>query len=455
MMTLGELLRERKEEIMEGIKACIRIDSVMGEPEEGAPYGRGPKEALEYALNLGERLGLRTKNVDDRAGWVEIGEGEEMIAVLGHLDVVPLGDGWHYPGFGAVEENGKIYGRGIMDDKGPTIGAIYALKAISDLQIPLDRRIRVIFGTNEENGSTCIRHYVSCGEEIPVAGFTPDGDYPLIFCEKGMTTLWVGKKKVTDGERKVRYFKGGLAANVVTPECVLKVEGELEIEQTEGVLVSCEDGITTVRAEGKGVHGSMPEQGVNAAIRLLNAVRRNHFGGDFQNMMDFLLEKIGTETNGTKLGIHYFDEETGETTVNVGLVEYGEEGMSVSLDIRYPQNGEPDRVYEMMKKWMDQYQLEILRCTTEKVLYVPKDSELIQKLMKVYREKTGRTEEPMAIGGGTYAKMFPNMVAFGPGFPGDPVTIHQPDECAEIEKLLLSIEMSAEAMVSLATKETV
>lgn len=449
---LKKLLEEQREEILEGIRGCIRIDSVMGTPREGAPYGEGPKEALLYALNLGERLGLRTKNVDDKAGWVEIGEGEEMVAVLGHLDVVPLGDGWHYPGFGAVIEDGKLYGRGVLDDKGPTIGAIYALKAIKDAEIPLDRRIRVIFGTNEENGSHCIRHYVSCGEEIPSLGFTPDGDYPLIFCEKGMTTLRVGKKNVIEGERKILRFGGGTAANIVTRECVLEVEGDLDIPEAEGVEVVKENGTTLIRAYGKSAHGSKPELGINAAIRLLNAVRHIHFGGDFQKLSDFLLEQIGTETNGETLGIRYVDEETGETTVNMGIFTYSPEKMEVSLDIRYPKNGEHGPVYGAVERALARYGLEILECSIEKLLYVPKDSELVQKLMRVYERETGRSEKPMAIGGGTYAKMFPNMVAFGPAFPDEPETIHQPDECVSVDSLMLSVWLCAAAMVELAVK---
>ena len=446
------LLEQRQDEIIKGIQECIRIDSVMGEPKEGAPYGRGPREALEYALSLGKDLGLRVGNVDDRAGWVEIGDGKEMIGVLGHLDVVPLGEGWHFPGFGGIIEDGKLYGRGVLDDKGPTIGAIYALKAIKDAGIPLARRIRVIFGTNEENGSHCIRHYVSSGQEIPVMGFTPDGDYPLIFCEKGMTTLRVGKKNVTEGQRKILRFEGGVAANIVTPECVLEVEGYLDIPQKEGVEVIRENGTTLVRAYGKSSHGSKPENGINAAIRLLDAVRDVSFGGDFQRLRDFLLEKIGTETNGEKLGIRYVDEETGETTVNIGVLSFTPEKMEVSLDIRYPKNGVHEEVYHAMEEALHEYGLEILECSTEKLLYVPKNSELVQKLMKVYRKETGRNEQPMAIGGGTYAKMFPNMVAFGPAFPGEPETIHQPDECASVESLMLSIRICAAAMVELAVK---
>lgn len=449
---IKKLLDERQNEIMEGVKGCLQINSVRGAAEENAPYGEGPKKALEYALKLGEELGFRTGNVDNRSGWVEYGDGEEMIAVLGHLDVVPLGEGWKYPGFDLTIDNGKIYGRGIVDDKGPTIGAIYALKAIKDSGVKLDRRIRVIFGSDEESGCSCIRHYVSSGQEIPVMGFTPDACYPLIFCEKGMTTMWVGKTEVSGGKIHVLEFKAGTAPNIVPQNCVLRVEGELKVIETEGVAAEFEDGITTVRAVGMSAHGSKPETGINAAIRLLNAVKENDFGGDFQNMMEFLLKEINTETNGEKLGIRFWDEETGETTLNVGLVNYSEEGIVITLDIRYPKNGIHDVVYKNVTDALEKHYLEVLKFTKENVLYKPLDSELVQKLMKVYREGTGREDQPIAIGGGTYAKMFPNMVAFGPAFLEEPDTCHQPDECIPVDKFMLAIKLTADAMVALATK---
>ena len=156
-----EKIKEMRTSILSHIQDSIRIESVSGEPYEGAPYGKGPKAALEHALRLGESFGLKTKNVDDRAGWVEYGEGEEMIAILGHLDVVPAGDGWNYPPFGGEICDGRLYGRGVLDDKGPVIGAICGLKAMKDLGIKTKRRIRVIFGCAEETGCDCIHHYIA------------------------------------------------------------------------------------------------------------------------------------------------------------------------------------------------------------------------------------------------------------------------------------------------------
>ena len=190
--------------------------------------------------------------MDNRAGWVEIGEGEEMVAVLGHLDTVPLGGRLDASGIGSHGGKWQNLWKGNPGmTRGPTIGAIYALKAIQDLEIPLDRRIRVIFGTDEESGCSCIHHYVDSGEEIPVMGFTPDGSYPLIFFEKGMTTLRIGKEHVEEGDKKILRFEGGTAANIVTQECVLEVEGDLEVEEAEGVTAEKKDGITRVLAKGE------------------------------------------------------------------------------------------------------------------------------------------------------------------------------------------------------------
>ena len=413
---LREKIREMQDEIIGGIQDCIRIDSVGGEPEEGAPYGKGPKEALDFALQLGKKLGFRTGNVDNKAGYVEMGEGDEMIAVLGHLDVVPVGDDWKYPPFGAEIHDGILYGRGVADDKGPTIGAIYAMKAIQDLNLPLDRRVRVIFGTNEERGCDCIKHYVEAGEEHPVLGITPDAEYPLIFFEKGMTTVIGGKKHPEQGEIRVLEFRGGTAGNIVPLHCRLVLEGEHELAD-DSVTVSIRDGNTVIEAEGVSAHGSRPELGENAVVKLLLAVRGMGIGGDFQKMADFVCQKI-----------------------------------NLNLDIRYPKNGDADVVYHQLHTALSSYGMEILVHRTTDMLYVPKDSELVRKLMEVYREGTGEDPEPKAIGGGTYAKMFKNMVAFGPMFPGEPDVAHQPNEQMPVENLMKSIELTAAAMAELAKK---
>jgi len=451
---LNEKMLEMKDEIMQSIKENVAIYSLKAEPEENAPYGKAIKECLDQTLALGERLGFKTGNVDNKVGWIEFGEGEEMVGVLGHLDVVPLGEGWDYDPLGCEIVDGKMYGRGVLDDKGPTIGAIYAMKAIRDLGLPIGRRIRVLFGCDEENGSSCVQHYIEVGGELPTIGFTPDAEYPVIFCEKGQTFWEVTKKVENPSVIKVLSIEGCTAKKVVTPKCSMVVEGDLDFKATDAIAVSKEDGKTILISNGRGAHGSTPHLGVNAAIQLFAALKEQgiDLGGDLQKMADFVLEKIGSETKGESLGACWEDEETGDTSCNFGVIKCTPEELFFTLDIRYPQNADQQLLVENVKKAAAEYGLTAEIEQTGRLVYVPKDSELVQKLMKVYREETGGTEEPLAIGGGTYAKAFDNMVAFGPIFPGDPEVIHQPNEYAEVDKLMTSFQIVAAAMYELAQK---
>lgn len=450
--TLNAKVLELKDDMIASIQQNMRIESVRGESAPGAPYGEGPKAALDDVLALGEKLGFRTGQADNRVGWIEYGEGEEMVGILGHVDVVPAGDGWTHPAFGAEIHDGVLWGRGCLDDKGPVIMAVYALKAIRDLNFPIDRRIRVLFGSDEECGSSCVKYYVENGYEMPTIGFTPDAQFPAIFCEKGTSNFLAGTKIYNKGEIDVEYFGGGVAANVVPPVCKLIVNGPLKVTPEEGITVTEENGKTIVEATGFSAHGSTPELGVNAVVKLLNAVKENDFGGDFQQLVNFILEEIGNETNGKSLDILYQDEETGETTVNLGVVKYDGEEMSFTLDIRYPKNGDAEVIDDKVINRINSYNFDVLKKTNNKLLYVPKDSELVSKLVKVYEAQTGDKREPIAIGGGTYAKEFPNMVAFGPVFPGEPDVIHQPNERVAVEQLIRAAQVTAAAMYELAKK---
>lgn len=448
---LNDKIMEMKEDILTAIQKNMRIESVRGEALPDAPYGVGPKAALMDVLELGERLGFKTGHADYRMGWIEYGEGKEMVGVLGHVDVVPAdSEGWTYPPFAAEIHDGVLWGRGVLDDKGPIIGSIYALKAIRDLNLPIDRRIRIMFGTDEECGCSCAEYYVNNGYEMPTIGFTPDGDFPLIFCEKGMSHFTIGAPVRKHGKIDVEYFGGGIANNVVTPKCKLIVNGKIHVNQEDGINVVEENGKTIVESLGLSAHGSTPHLGINAAIKLLNAIKDNEFGGDFQNYMDFLLQKIGTEVHGESLDIHYTDDETGETSLNLGVLHFDKEQMSFTLDIRYPKNAVAEEVDASVIKHITEAGFDVISKSNMNLLYVPKDSELVTKLMRVYKTETGRDEQPMAIGGGTYAKEFPNMVAFGPMFPEDEQTIHQPNERVEIEKLMKSIQLFGKAMYELA-----
>lgn len=451
---INQKIEEMREEILAAIKESVAIESVKGEAKENAPYGEGPKKALDHALALGEKLGFKTGNLDNRIGWVEYGEGEEMAAVLGHVDIVPLGEGWDYDPLGCEIHDGKMYGRGVLDDKGPTIAAIYGLKAIRDLELPIDRRIRVIFGCDEENGSSCVQHYVESRAEMPTIGFTPDADFPVIFFEKGQS-FWELTKRVEEKSTvKVLSIKGGTAKNVVMPRCTMVVEGDFDFKETEAIKVIKENGNTVIVSNGRGAHGSTPHLGTNSAIQLFKELKAQgiNLGGDLQRLVDFVTEKIGDETQGESLGAFNSDEETGNTSVCLGMIDCTEDRLEITLDIRYPNHTDRDELVANVKKSAEAYGLEGNLVGEGKMLYVSKESELVQKLVNVYTEETGDVQEPIAIGGGTYAKAFNNMVAFGPIFPGDPDVIHQPNECADVEKMIKSYQIITAAMYEIACK---
>ena len=214
-MNLNEAVLARKDEMIDCLCENLRIPSVEGPAEPGAPYGVEVRRSLDHALNAAQALGFETVNVDGHMGWCEFGEGEEMVAVLGHLDVVPAGEGWTVAPYGGEIADGKIWGRGTTDDKGPSIAALYALAALRDSGLPIRRRVRVLFGCNEETGSQDVKYYLEKGGEIPVMGFTPDGEYPVINGEKGIINATFSRTYTQSGHLKLLRIKGGTASNVV------------------------------------------------------------------------------------------------------------------------------------------------------------------------------------------------------------------------------------------------
>ena len=451
--TLMDGFRKLEPEMLAGIQQNMRICSEKGEASADAPFGLGPKAALLDALAQAEKLGFRTANIDNKIGYAEIGEGEEMVAVLGHLDVVPAGDGWNTDPYGAECKDGVLYGRGALDDKGPIMGALYALKVIADSGLPLKRRIRVIMGTDEECGSACVAHYLKTQQEMPVAGFTPDADFPAIFCEKGILRFELGCDIAADGEAVT--LEGGVAANVVMPGLTLTVPASLGLptERAETVQVQQNGETVTYTFTGKSAHAMAPHLGVNAGYIAADYFQGTKVSQDVDRLLGFVREKLHHETDGVTLNIAKVDEETGALTVNLGCIYRKGDKRVLTLDLRYPPVCKAEEIEENIRKAAAEFGLEILEKEHANPLYIPKDSNLIRTLMGVYQEVTGDHAEPIAIGGGTYAKAFPNMVAFGPLFPGDPDVIHQPNECVEVEKLLKAVEISMLAMAELANGE--
>jgi len=464
-----------KEEIVRSTQEILRIPSIEGEPRPGMPFGEGVNRALEYVLELSERLGLRTKNLDGYAGYAEYGSGDELVGILCHLDVVPAGEGWTKPPFEGVVEDGRIYGRGATDNKGPTISAVYALKAVMDAGIPLQRRVRVIFGTNEESGWRGI-HYYCQHEEMPTMAFVPDATYPVVNVEKGIVHLRLlsrGKAETARDERllKVLELQGGHRPNMVPSQCTCRLEGhqsalERAAEIAEGLSeapyprfeTSIAGGILTISVTGLAGHASTPDSAVNAAAYMLQALSKiMEAGYSFDSaavtqLVRLVSAHIGLETNGESMGIGFSDAVSGHLTLNIGVLNYQNDQAYIDIDIRYPVTKKQEEIVEPIKAAAARFGITAEPGHSQRSLHVPEESFLVQQLLKVYEKYAGKKGKPLAIGGGTYARALDNAVAFGPVFPEDQRNIHREDEYATIEELLRNTAIFADAISLLAGK---
>ena len=453
-MDFKRYIHAHSDELLASLAALVRIPSVEGEPEEGAPFGKEPARCLHEMLALCEKLGFPTENMDDRVGWCEYGEGEEMVAVLGHLDVVPAGDGWtESEPFSGEIKNGRIYGRGTMDDKGPMVAAVYALAALKQSGFQPSRRIRVIFGTNEETGCGDMAWYASHGGEMPVMGFTPDGEYPLINGEKGILNESYAVTLHQTGAWKLKAVKGGVAGNVVPDYACAELEAPADAVWPEAEHVTCTavPGGWKVEVVGVSAHGSHPEKGENAIGRLALYLDRLPLEGDAKKAVHFLAEKFGMDPFGEQLLGHRLEDAlSGPMSCNLGLIEGDESRLWVKLNYRYPVTKTVDDCEPAVKAAFEAAGWALDQSVHKMKLYYPDTAPLVQALLETYREATGDTAAPKCIGGGTYAKMLPNVVAFGPMFDGDPVTEHQPDEFMDLDRLVQNAQIIAQAVVKLA-----
>ena len=451
---LDALIEARRDECLKDLGRWLSVPSVQGAAEEGAPFGRENRRMLDLALEDARGYGFATRMFDGYAGDISMGNGEKTLGILCHLDVVPAGDGWtETEPFSGEIKNGRIYGRGTMDDKGPMVAAIYALAALKDAGFAPSKRIRLLFGTNEETGCGDMSWYVSHGGELPVYGFTPDGEYPIINGEKGILNGTYSRKLHQTGDYRLTKFEGGAASNIspayAAAELQCPADAAAKISADKVTITPIEGGIR-VEAEGIAVHGSTPEQGENAIGRLAQALNQLPLTGELGDCIAFVAERIGMEVHGESLGLAMRDELSGPLTLNLGVAKFEQETLSLVFSVRYPVTLKYERVYPRLLRGFTLGGFTETEMTHAAAIYMPPESELIRRLSKVYEEQTGEKAELKSIGGGTYAKSMPNLVAFGPIFPGDEVREHKPDEYMEIERVLQNAEIIAAAMYELA-----
>ena len=450
-----------KEDLLKDLFELLSVRSILGtDITEETPFGSGPREALDLILSFGERDGYKTKLVENKAGHIEVGQGEELFGILGHVDVVPVVEAdWTSHPFKPEIRDGKIFARGSLDDKGPTMAAYYAVKLLDKLGVKWNKRVRVIVGSDEETGFRCVEAYFK-HEEQPASGFTPDAMFPLVYAEKARATFDHKLKFVEDdGEYnyKLVKFKGGQVLNMVIASAIAELVGEVSDikEKFENFLAQEKlygevivENTIKLTLKGKAAHGSTPQYGVNAATKLAEFLSTLGLDNNGKNFVDYIVEKLANDPFGEKLGINYADDEMGEATYNYGILDYDLEKKAavVSTDCRHPKKFDlVDRL-----KGVKEDNIDIEVTSTKEAHYVPKDDELVTTLMDVYKKHTGDTKnDAFVLGGGTYARCLKKGVAFGLLFPGKEDTMHQANEYLEVEDLLLATAIYAEGIYKL------
>ena len=440
-MSLKNRIENYQPKMIRTLEELVRFESVRGEAKPGAPYGEENACCLKRALEIAEELGFRTHNMDGHMGWAEYGEGDEMIAVAGHLDVVAGGDCWTVcKPFEPVIKDGKMFGRGTMDNKGPIVISLYALKALIDEGFEPKRRIRILMGCDEENGSNCMKYYCKNGGEAPVAGFTPDASFPLIQGEKGHMKLTLCKSFIQKEGWKLLNIEGGVAANVVP-------------RYAKAELLA-DDKVEIVEAEGVSAHASTPQHGENAIGKLCLKLKEMPLAEEAKKAIEFVADKLGMDYTGKAFGVNFSDEPSGPVTLNLGMIslntENNETKLQIVLDSRCPVTFGYDDLVPLIKNTFISNGWEVVEESWSDSIYEADDSEIVQKLLGVYRKITGDMTPAFCIGGGTYAKDIPNILAFGAEKKDDDHCIHGADEFIFLDQMTECAYIYAQAMKILA-----
>ena len=436
------------DQTVQSIVDVIRFDSSMKPAQDGCPFGKETADCLQWFLSLAESFGFETKNYDNYAGEVIYGEGEPF-AILAHLDVVPAGNGWKYPPFAGVinddvSDGGmkgrKIWGRGALDDKAPAICCLYALKALKDQGIVPNRTIKLILGCNEESGWKCIDYYKTKAE-LPKEGFTPDADFPVIYAEKGILHIAL---KFPIADAPFASIAAGERVNMVCDKAVALVS-----KQTGNQLASYEsfqdcfyDNTTnTLTTHGKSAHGSTPDKGVNALEKMLKFFASIH--ADCQHAYNVLFAD--------SLSLTTMEDETGKLTFSPNLATFENNTLIVTADIRFPSTHKKEEIFAILENAGVAYEVKNYQAP----LYNDPNGKTIQTLLKLFNKATGHDLQPIAIGGGTYARALENGCGFGPEMPGEEITIHQANEYVTFDRIRLMNELYYDAIAALCTPERI
>ncbi|HRU97075.1 MAG TPA: Sapep family Mn(2+)-dependent dipeptidase [Ruminococcus sp.] len=428
--SIKKYLEEHKQEMIGFLAELVAVPSVQGEAEEGAPFGKEPKRALEIMLEKCRESGFNVENVENYVGTADLNGLSPELGILAHLDVVPVGSGWSSPPFTLTydEKTDKLVGRGTCDDKGPAVAALYAAKAVKELGIPLKKGVRLLFGTNEENGSADLAYYRQ-KRQLPPNVFTPDGEYPVINAEKGMLRVYFSTVAPENVE-----ISAGTVINAVPASCKYQLPkaGNADTEAVFGTV------------EGSSAHASTPEKGENAITKFLRST--DHGLPMLKNLSELFPHG---ELNGKSCGLGFRDDISGDMTCVLSMLNTENGRLCGGIDIRFPLDRSKNEISEIICGKLRDAGFDIDSCEGVDPHCTDENSPFVQALLRAYEGITGDKGRCIAIGGGTYVHEIEGGVAFGAEFPGEDGRMHSPDEFITSENLIKNAEIMAAAIIEI------
>ncbi|KRM88430.1 dipeptidase PepV [Lacticaseibacillus thailandensis] len=457
-----------RDDIIADLSTLVAIDSERdvehATPE--APLGPGPARALATMLKIAQRDQFTTADVEHVAGRVELGAGDEILGLLAHLDVVPAGPGWTRTPFQTTIEGNRIYGRGTADDKGPGIAAYYALKVIRDLNLPLHKRVHLIYGTDEESEWYGMTRYMAT-QENPTLGFSPDAEFPIINGEKGIADFQISLHHVAarPATTTLQGFTAGIRDNMVPVTATATLTGTIpdnlqsqatafdQQNDTHTAFTPVNNGVT-ITLTGRGAHSSIPAGGINAGTYLAAFIQTQGLQLDpaGAQYLGVITDFLHAETNGARLNIALTDQKMGPLTASPDIFHFEQDGpQTILVNIRYPHGTDAEAIRDTMESTIGSDLVDVdIHGRVEEPHYVPASDPLVQTLLAVYTDHTGLPGQEGIVGGGTYGRMLKRGVAFGAQMPGAPEVMHMPDEYITIDDIMRAVAIYADAIVRLA-----
>lgn len=425
------VITSQEPDFLQMLQKMMQVQSVKSNPSDNAPFGKGPKQALELVVKVGRSYGFKTGIINDAAAYVQWGDDDDhYIGIFGHLDVVPAGTNWSMPPFDLTKRGDRFYGRGILDNKGPSMACLYGMKLLKDMGVTMDHTIRLVFGSDEENGSADMSKYLA-EESAPMYGFTPDCKYPAVYGERGIVNYAI---KTPINKDELKQFK------ILNPEA----QSSDHVPDSVKALINQKE----MMINGKRSPSNAPEMGENALTLLAKELDDNQsFKGQLGDYFHWLASLHG-EHYGIGLGVEFADEDSGMLIMTPYKLEIQSDSLVLFIAIRYPVSVTEDQVTKGIQKHV------LPKSTIEIVRSMPgvmhsKDQFWIKQLSVAYEQATGLDGTPVTTTGATYAREVPNIIAFGPSFPGQKGIAHKQDEYMDEQDLLANMEIYMNAMVAL------